>query len=147
MSCRFKIWLEFGSKVPELRDHLGFREIHKARNATPTSGAETMETHCLIVFTSDQMYLSLLRFKMGFLSSDLFPTLQLNDLADVISRGVAALPAGFAVTEDGSLGRNGAAEDPEIDVAADDLPLSVRRGKRSGKKTHRTVGTLGRTLT
>ncbi|KAJ7830292.1 hypothetical protein B0H14DRAFT_3464892 [Mycena olivaceomarginata] len=40
------------------------------------------------------------------------------------------------VTEDGSLIRNGAAEDPEIDVAADDLPLSVRRGKRSGKKKH-----------
>jgi hypothetical protein len=61
-----------------------------------------------------------------------------NDESDVpvnvISRGVAALPAGFAVTEDGSLVRNGAAEDPEIDIAADDLPLSVRRGKCSGKK-------------
>ncbi|KAJ7826072.1 hypothetical protein B0H14DRAFT_2596093 [Mycena olivaceomarginata] len=55
-------------------------------------------------------------------------------ISHAILRGVAALPAGFAVTEDGSLVLNGAAEDPEIDVAADDLPLSVRRGKRSGKK-------------
>jgi hypothetical protein len=55
-------------------------------------------------------------------------------ISHVMSRGVAPLPAGFGVTEDGSLVRNGVAEDPEIDVSIEDLPLSIRRGKRTGKK-------------
>ncbi|KAJ6605749.1 hypothetical protein B0H10DRAFT_1957087 [Mycena sp. CBHHK59/15] len=65
-----------------------------------------------------------------------------NDESDVLievlinhvtSGGVAPLPDGFVVGEDGDLARNGAAEDPEVDVVADDLPLAVRRPKRATK--------------
>ncbi|KAF7371625.1 DDE superfamily endonuclease [Mycena venus] len=48
----------------------------------------------------------------------------------VMLRGLDALPTGFAVAEDGGIVRNGTAEDTEVDVAADDLPLAVRRPKR-----------------
>ncbi|KAJ6615663.1 hypothetical protein B0H10DRAFT_2255135 [Mycena sp. CBHHK59/15] len=51
----------------------------------------------------------------------------------VTSGGVAPLPDGFVVGEDGDLARNGAAEDPELDVVADDLLLAVRRPKRATK--------------
>ncbi|KAJ6583257.1 hypothetical protein B0H10DRAFT_2235008 [Mycena sp. CBHHK59/15] len=51
----------------------------------------------------------------------------------VTSGGVAPLPDGFVVGEDGDLARNGAAEDLELDVVADDLPLAVRRPKRATK--------------
>ncbi|KAJ7277021.1 hypothetical protein C8J57DRAFT_1223721 [Mycena rebaudengoi] len=47
----------------------------------------------------------------------------------VKSRGAGALPNGFAVTADGDLVRNGAAEDSELDVVIEDLPLAVRRPK------------------
>ncbi|KAJ6523242.1 hypothetical protein DFH09DRAFT_1330120 [Mycena vulgaris] len=58
----------------------------------------------------------------------------------VTSRGAAALPAGFATTDDGSIARIGAAEDTELDVNVDDLPLAVRRPKRSEKKVARFGG-------
>ncbi|KAJ6606756.1 hypothetical protein B0H10DRAFT_1956845 [Mycena sp. CBHHK59/15] len=51
----------------------------------------------------------------------------------VTSGGVAPLPDGFVVGEDGDLARNEASEDPELDVVADDLPLAVRRAKRATK--------------
>ncbi|KAJ7884459.1 hypothetical protein B0H13DRAFT_1889956 [Mycena leptocephala] len=43
-------------------------------------------------------------------------------------------PAGFALTDDGSLIRHGAAEDSEVNVVIDDLPLAVRRPRRGEKK-------------
>ncbi|KAJ6561032.1 hypothetical protein B0H10DRAFT_2240114 [Mycena sp. CBHHK59/15] len=51
----------------------------------------------------------------------------------VVSGGLAALPEGFMVAEDGNLARNGAAEDSELNVNAEDLLLTVRRPKRSAK--------------
>ncbi|KAK6974778.1 hypothetical protein R3P38DRAFT_2811639 [Favolaschia claudopus] len=60
----------------------------------------------------------------------------------VISAGVAPLPAGFAATEDGSLARSGSAEDTELDVNADDLPVATRRAKRSGKKNTLYAGAV-----
>lgn len=56
---------------------------------------------------------------------------------DVVIKHVIArvpnLPAGFVLAEDGSIVRNGVAEDADLDIAVDDLPLSVRRSQRSAK--------------
>jgi hypothetical protein len=61
-------------------------------------------------------------------------------IGHVTSRGLDKLPAGFTVTEDGDLARNGGAEDAEVDVLVDTLPLSLRRGKRTTKSTSRFGG-------
>ncbi|KAJ6606771.1 hypothetical protein B0H10DRAFT_1956858 [Mycena sp. CBHHK59/15] len=58
----------------------------------------------------------------------------------VTSGGVAPLPDGFVVGEDGDLARNEASEDPELDVVADDLPLAVRRGEACNQSTHPVRG-------
>ncbi|KAJ7702622.1 hypothetical protein B0H16DRAFT_1748176 [Mycena metata] len=55
----------------------------------------------------------------------------------VINRGLSNLPPGFSVAEDGSVVRNGAAEDDELNIEVDDLPLSLRRPKRVDKKNTR----------
>ncbi|KAJ7731757.1 hypothetical protein B0H16DRAFT_1733125 [Mycena metata] len=55
----------------------------------------------------------------------------------VINRGLRNLPPGFAIAEDGSIIRNGAAEDDELNIEVDDLPLSLRRPKRTDKKNTR----------
>ncbi|KAF8177952.1 hypothetical protein K438DRAFT_1769795 [Mycena galopus ATCC 62051] len=52
----------------------------------------------------------------------------------VISHGAGQLPRGFAVTDTGALVCNGTAEDPKLEVDVGDPPLSIRRGKHSGKK-------------
>ena len=56
---------------------------------------------------------------------------------DVVINHVMArvpnLPAGFALAEDGSIVRNSVAEDAELDIVVNDLPLSVRRTRRAVK--------------
>jgi hypothetical protein len=57
------------------------------------------------------------------------------------SIGSKILPGeGFIVAENGNLARNGAVEDSEFDVTADDLPLAVRRPKRSAKAPRQYEG-------
>ncbi|KAJ7200610.1 hypothetical protein GGX14DRAFT_372060 [Mycena pura] len=53
-------------------------------------------------------------------------------ISHVMAR-VPNLPAGFALAEDGSIVRNGVAEDAELDIVVNDLPLSVRRTRRAAK--------------
>ncbi|KAF7349854.1 ATP-binding cassette sub-family A member 6 [Mycena venus] len=54
-------------------------------------------------------------------------------ITHVTTGGVAALPDGFQIDDEGNLCRNSAAEDPELVVEASDLPVAVRRPKRAAK--------------
>jgi hypothetical protein len=63
-----------------------------------------------------------------------------NVVVDHVMSGGVGAPAGFALTDDGSLIRNGAAEDSEVNVI-DDLPLAVRprRGEKKNTLYHADI--------